>query len=73
MCPCTTSRASCHSLLHFPLPWQPILTFHRPHLTFQDAEEYAQCEACVKAYVPFQEAMRKRGVENMDLVMVDPW
>ncbi|XP_010678856.2 amine oxidase [copper-containing] zeta, peroxisomal isoform X1 [Beta vulgaris subsp. vulgaris] len=38
-----------------------------------DAAEYAECEAVVKDYPPFREAMRKRGVENMDLVMVDPW
>ncbi|KAG6553907.1 hypothetical protein Mapa_004824 [Marchantia paleacea] len=38
-----------------------------------DAEEYAQCEAVVKSYGPFVEAMRKRGIEDMDLVMVDPW
>ncbi|CAM6082779.1 unnamed protein product [Calypogeia fissa] len=38
-----------------------------------DAEEYADCEAAVKSYPPFVEAMRKRGIEDMDLVMVDPW
>ncbi|XP_031480060.1 diamine oxidase [copper-containing] 1, peroxisomal isoform X1 [Nymphaea colorata] len=38
-----------------------------------DAEEYAECEAVVKDYPPFREAMKKRGIEDMDLVMVDPW
>ncbi|KAJ8475833.1 hypothetical protein OPV22_019560 [Ensete ventricosum] len=38
-----------------------------------DAIEYAECEATVKSYPPFIEAMRKRGVEDMDLVMVDAW
>ncbi|GAY47314.1 hypothetical protein CUMW_103640 [Citrus unshiu] len=38
-----------------------------------DAEEYAQCEAAVKAFPPFKEAMKKRGIEDMDLVMVDAW
>eukprot|EP01018_Ginkgo_biloba_P026426 Gb_15152 [translate_table: standard] len=38
-----------------------------------DATEYAECEAVVKAYGPFREAMKKRGIEDMDLVMVDPW
>ncbi|KAL2652193.1 hypothetical protein R1flu_020321 [Riccia fluitans] len=38
-----------------------------------DAEEYAQCEALVKCYPPFIEAMKKRGIDDMDLVMVDPW
>lgn len=35
--------------------------------------EYAECEALVKEYPPFGEAMKKRGIEDMDLVMVDPW
>ncbi|XXG49530.1 hypothetical protein AAC387_Pa02g3695 [Persea americana] len=38
-----------------------------------DAAEYAECEAVVKDYPPFKEAMKKRGIEDMDLVMVDPW
>jgi primary-amine oxidase len=36
-------------------------------------EEAIECEVCVKAYAPFQEAMRKRGITDMDLVMVDSW
>ena len=42
-------------------------------LCIQDAVEYAECEAAVKAYPPFIEAMRRRGVDDMELVMVDPW
>ncbi|XP_020106923.1 uncharacterized protein LOC109723113 [Ananas comosus] len=38
-----------------------------------DAVEYADCEAVVKSYPPFMEAMKKRGIEDMDLVMVDAW
>ncbi|KAL2465381.1 Copper amine oxidase family protein [Abeliophyllum distichum] len=38
-----------------------------------DAAEYAECEAVVKDYPPFRDAMKKRGIEDMDLVMVDPW
>ncbi|KAL8106358.1 hypothetical protein AgCh_029942 [Apium graveolens] len=38
-----------------------------------DAMEYAECEAIVKEFPPFQEAMKRRGIEDMDLVMVDPW
>ncbi|XP_042436576.1 copper methylamine oxidase-like isoform X1 [Zingiber officinale] len=38
-----------------------------------DAMEYAECEAAVKSNPSFIEAMRKRGVEDMDLVMVDAW
>jgi len=42
-------------------------------LKLQDAVEYAECEACVKDYPPFREAMKRRGIEDMDLVMVDAW
>ncbi|KAL2930034.1 Primary amine oxidase, partial [Bienertia sinuspersici] len=38
-----------------------------------DAAEYAVCEAMLKDYPPLIEAMRKSEVDNMDLVMVDPW
>ncbi|RLM78942.1 copper methylamine oxidase-like [Panicum miliaceum] len=38
-----------------------------------DAMEYAECEATVKNYPPFIEAMKKRGIDDMDLVMVDAW
>ncbi|PRQ17229.1 putative primary-amine oxidase [Rosa chinensis] len=38
-----------------------------------DAVEYAECEAVVKDFPPFRDAMKKRGVEDMDLVMVDAW
>ncbi|XP_055820033.1 diamine oxidase [copper-containing] 1, peroxisomal [Solanum dulcamara] len=38
-----------------------------------DAQEYADCEAVVKNYPPFREAMKRRGIDDMDLVMVDPW
>jgi primary-amine oxidase len=42
-------------------------------LPLQDAVEYAECEAVVKDFPPFREAMKRRGIEDMDLVMVDPW
>ncbi|XWS63714.1 hypothetical protein CRYUN_Cryun06bG0125400 [Craigia yunnanensis] len=38
-----------------------------------DAMEYAECEVVAKDFPPFQEAMKKRGIEDMDLVMVDLW
>ncbi|PHT63292.1 hypothetical protein T459_32869 [Capsicum annuum] len=38
-----------------------------------DAQEYAECESVIKDYPPFVEAMKKRGIDDMDLVMVDPW
>jgi primary-amine oxidase len=53
-------------------------TFRPPLLTSQttppqDAAEYAQCESLVKEYEPFIEAMKKRGIDDMELIMVDPW
>ncbi|KAK4375674.1 hypothetical protein RND71_006351 [Anisodus tanguticus] len=38
-----------------------------------DAQEYADCESVVKNYPSFIEAMKRRGIDDMDLVMVDPW
>ncbi|CAH9120247.1 unnamed protein product [Cuscuta epithymum] len=38
-----------------------------------DAAEYAECESVIKDFPPFQEAMKKRGIVDMDLVMVDAW
>lgn len=35
--------------------------------------EYAEFEAVVKDFPPFREAMKKRGIDDMDLVMVDAW
>ena len=31
------------------------------------------CEEVVKADPRWQEAMRKRGVEDFELAMIDPW
>lgn len=39
----------------------------------QDAMEYAECEATVKSFLPFIEAMKKRGIDDMELVMEDAW
>lgn len=36
-------------------------------------DEFFDCEAAVKANPDFQEAARKRGITDMNLVMVDPW
>lgn len=36
-------------------------------------DEFIECEAAVKASPEFQEAIKKRGITNVDLVMVDPW
>ncbi|XP_047309403.1 copper methylamine oxidase-like [Impatiens glandulifera] len=38
-----------------------------------DGVEYNECEAVVKDHPPFQKAMKRRGIDDMKLVMVDPW
>ena len=42
----------------------------QPRIMF---EEFAECEAVVKANPEFQAALRLRGITDFDLVMVDPW
>ena len=37
------------------------------------AEEFMECEEVVKKDPRWQEGMRKRGVEDFDLAMIDPW
>src|SRR3954451_2378946 len=37
------------------------------------AEEFMECEEVVKRDPRWQEAMRKRGVEDFELAMIDPW
>jgi Cu2+-containing amine oxidase len=36
-------------------------------------DEFFECEAAVKASPEFQAALLKRGITDLDLVMVDPW
>ncbi|MCF8565111.1 primary-amine oxidase [Alicyclobacillus tolerans] len=36
-------------------------------------DEFEECERVVKANPEFQAALRKRGITDFDLVMVDPW
>ena len=36
-------------------------------------DEFFECEQAVKDCPEFQEALRKRGITDTDLVMVDPW
>ena len=36
-------------------------------------DEFYECEAAVKANPEFQAAIKKRGITDPDLVMVDPW
>ncbi|MCE2466290.1 MAG: primary-amine oxidase [Dehalococcoidia bacterium] len=42
----------------------------QPRIMF---DEFSECEAAVKADPDFQNALRKRGIDSPDLVMVDPW
>ena len=37
------------------------------------AEEFESCEAIVQADLRWQAAMRRRGVEDFSLTMIDPW
>ena len=59
----------------FEVPFAPLpfAAFSLKFYISQDAMEYAECEATVKSYPPFIEAMKRRGVDDMDLVMVDAW
>ncbi|WP_375200485.1 primary-amine oxidase [Bacillus sp. RS11] len=36
-------------------------------------EEFEQCEELVKSHPDFVAALQKRGIDNPDLIMVDPW
>jgi len=36
-------------------------------------DEFFECEQAVKASPEFQAALRKRGITDVDLLMVDPW
>jgi len=36
-------------------------------------DEFLECEQVLKSDPAFQEALRKRGITNFDLLMVDPW
>ena len=49
--------------------WKPLPGV-QPHIM---ADELAECEATVKAHPEFGAALKKRGITNLDLVMVDPW
>lgn len=49
--------------------WQVIANV-QPNIM---ADELAECEAAVKSHAEFQAALAKRGITDLDLVMVDPW
>ncbi len=53
-----------------------VVTSWRPLDGVQPAimlDEFVECEEAVKRSPEFLEALRKRGVDDVDLVMVDPW
>jgi primary-amine oxidase len=49
--------------------WTPLEGVQAPIM----AEEFESCEAIVQADPRWQDAMRKRGVEDFSLTMIDPW
>ena len=49
--------------------WQHILGV-QPRLTL---DEFYECEVAVKESPEFRAALKKRGITDVDLVMVDPW
>jgi primary-amine oxidase len=51
------------------ISWQHIPDV-QPNLM---ADEIAECEQAVKAHPDFQAAIAKRGISDLDLVVVDPW
>ena len=55
---------------------QSAITLWRPLEGVQPAimlDEFVECEQAVKRSPEFLEALRKRGIDDVDLVMVDPW
>ncbi|KAA8533199.1 hypothetical protein F0562_033268 [Nyssa sinensis] len=61
---------ACYYLFGVPVG---LLMGFKLKMGVTDAVEYAECEAVVKDFPPFREAMKRRGIDDMDLVMVDPW
>ncbi len=51
------------------ISWQPMPGIQPRIMT----DEVVEAEAAIKAHPEFQAALRKRGITNLDLVMVDPW
>ncbi len=51
------------------ISWQPMPGIQPRIMT----DEVVEAEAAIKAHPDFQAALAKRGITNLDLVMVDPW
>ena len=50
--------------------YEPVPAGLQPSIT---VDEFAECEAAIKRSPEFLAALRKRGVTDPDLVMVDAW
>jgi primary-amine oxidase len=50
--------------------YEPLAAGLQPQVTF---DECGECEAAVKRSPEFRAALAKRGVDNVELVMVDAW
>ncbi|MEN9219972.1 MAG: primary-amine oxidase, partial [Thermostichales cyanobacterium GMQP_bins_62] len=64
-------------------PWELVVNLDTGEIQSQQeitqgqpnvmADELAEAEAVIKAHPDFQAALARRGITNLDLVMVDPW
>ncbi len=50
--------------------WEPLPTGVQPPIML---DEFLECEEAVKRSPEFRAALKKRGIEDVNLVMVDPW
>ena len=51
------------------ISWEDVLGVQPPIVV----DEFFECEAAVRADPRWQEAMRRRGVSDFSLTMIDPW
>jgi primary-amine oxidase len=51
------------------ISWETVAAGQAPFTL----EEILECERAVRRHPDFQAAMRRRGIEDMELVWVDPW
>ncbi len=58
------------SLTHEKIVNHHIFSNVQPNILM---DEFIECEEVVKADFRYQAAMKKRGIVQMDLVMIDPW
>src|SRR5262249_8208721 len=67
------ARTTCEAVVslarHEILSWKELRGV-QPPITF---DEFLECERAVRANPEWQAAMKKRGVSDFSLAMVDPW